>query len=86
MFQQTQPTACPDLDLATRWDEAEAAFPECSAAWDRDGGPAWVAGRDHLTIVVTQSGVMVGCDVQEPFGWALWIPPNDQHTGHWLFL
>lgn len=25
------------------WDEAEKRFPGCSAQWDIDGGPAWVA-------------------------------------------
>jgi hypothetical protein len=33
-------------DLAQRWDEIERRFPGCSAAFDRDLGERWLAGRD----------------------------------------
>ncbi len=63
------------------WTDAEARFPECSAAWDRDGGPAWVAGRPKLTIVLGKH-LAVGRGDCEPYGWALW----DAERMRWLLL
>lgn len=65
----------------TTWDQAERAVPGCSAAWDAQGGPAWVAGRCNLTIVVLPSGISVGCGESVPYGWAIY----DQRTENWLF-
>ena len=63
------------------WLDAEARFPECSAAWDRDGGPEQVGGRPGLTIVLGSS-LAVGWGDVEPFGWALW----HEGAARWIFL
>lgn len=63
------------------WEEAERKFPECSAAWDRDGGPERVAGRPGLAIVLGKH-LAVGWGDVAPFGWALW----DAMRKSWLFV
>lgn len=68
----------------TRWTwlDAEAYFPGCSAAWDRDGGPDRDGGRPGLAIVLNKSGLAVGWGDVAPFGWALW----DEDHEHWIFV
>src|SRR5688572_19845755 len=63
------------------WADAEARFPECSAAWDRDGGPERTAGKPGLTIVLGKH-LAVGWGDVAPFGWALW---HDAKRA-WLFV
>lgn len=41
------------------WDEAERRFPECSAAWDRDGGGAVEA---LFAVPLTPTGVLVAVE------------------------
>ena len=66
-----------------KWSDAEARFPGCSAAWDRDGGNEWAADRPGLTIVLGKH-LAVGCGNVAPFGWALYKDNEDEP--YWIFL
>jgi hypothetical protein len=65
------------------WADAEARWPGCSAAWDRDGGHEWAADRPSLTIVIGDH-LAVGCGDREPFGWALY--KDNEKDPYWIFL
>lgn len=69
------------------WAEAERLHPGCSAAWDRDGGPAWTldsTGKPYpsLTICVSPTNLAVGCNDHVPFRWAFWLSGDER----WCFL
>ncbi len=75
--------ACDPLtNVDYTWADAETRFPGCSAAWDRDGGDEWVAGRPALTIVLGKH-LAVGCGDVEPFG-ALY--KDNERDPYWIFL
>jgi len=65
------------------WRLAEERFPESTACWDRDGGPAWLADdADSAVILVSSSSLSVGCGTQRPFRWAMWLDTSKK----WMFL
>lgn len=79
----------PSEEQGSTWEDAERLFPGCSAQWDAQGGEAWVAGRERLTIAIITSPtkratLAIGCGTEEPFGWALWMARDG--VNQWLFL
>lgn len=72
-------------DLNITWEMAESKFPECSAAWDRDGGPAWLEkyGTKGLAIVHApwDNHLSIATREESPFQWAFW----DRNHKKWTF-
>ena len=65
------------------WADAERVAPGCGAAWDAQGGPAWLADREaSVTLVISKAGVAIGCGNRIPFGWAIY----SAESAIWLFM
>lgn len=68
-----------------QWDEAEKLFPECSAAWDCEGGPVWADPSPVFALIIFGPALYaVACNYyfRGPYRWAIY---NDDIC-RWIFI
>lgn len=63
------------------WEDAERAFPGCSAQWDAQRGDVWL-GASEPVMVIHNLTLAIGCDHPPKARWAVW----NQEKKQWIFI